>query len=103
MLGGQIQRIAIVRSIVKNSPIFVLYEATSFSNPENEYLIQKALNELMKEKTVIMIAHRLSTIKDADKILVVEAGKLVESGTHEELLDGKGKCNRLWKDINISY
>lgn len=55
------------------------------------------------EKAVIMIAHRLSTIKDADKILVVEAGKLVESGTHEELLDGKGKCNRLWKDINISY
>lgn len=96
--GGQIQRIAIARAIVKNSPILVLDEATSFSDPENEYLIQKALNELMKGKTVIMIAHRLSTIKGADKILVIEGGKLVESGTHEKLLDGEGKYKELWNN-----
>lgn len=96
--GGQIQRIAIARAIVKNSPVLVLDEATSFSDPENEHLIQKALGELVKGKTVIMIAHRLSTIQDADQIIVMEHGRLVESGTHNELLGQKGKYETLWSN-----
>ncbi|MGL6198776.1 MAG: ABC transporter ATP-binding protein [Lachnospiraceae bacterium] len=96
--GGQIQRIAIARAIVKKSPILVLDEATSFSDPENEHLIQQALNELMKDKTVIMIAHRLSTIRDADQILVVDNGTLVQSGTHDVLLSQPGKYQTLWEN-----
>lgn len=100
--GGQIQRIAIARAIVKNSPILVLDEATSFSDAENEYLIQQALNELMKNKTVIMIAHRLSTIMNADNILVVEDGKLVESGKFNELLEKNGRFCKLWENYNAA-
>lgn len=96
--GGQIQRIAIARAIVKKSPILVLDEATSFSDPENEHLIQQALNELMKDKTVIMIAHRLSTIRDADQILVVDNGTLVQSGTHDVLISQLGKYQTLWEN-----
>ena len=96
--GGQIQRIAIARAIVKNAPILVLDEATSFSDPENEHLIQQALNELMKGKTVIMIAHRLSTIRNADQILVVNNGELVESGSHEALMAQGGKYKALWEN-----
>ena len=72
--GGERQRIAIARAIIKNSPIIVLDEATAFSDPENEYLIQKAFEKLMQGKTVIIIAHRLSTIRNADKIIVMEKG-----------------------------
>ena len=100
--GGQQQRIAIARAIVKNSPILVLDEATSFSDAENEYLIQQALNELMKNKTVIMIAHRLSTIMNADNILVVEDGKLVESGKFNELLEKNGRFCKLWENYNAA-
>lgn len=94
--GGQIQRIAIARAIVKNAPVLVLDEATSFSDPENEHLIQQALSELMKNKTVIMIAHRLSTIRNAGQILVIDRGKLVQSGTHDELIKQKGRYQDLW-------
>lgn len=94
--GGQIQRIAIARAIVKNAPILVLDEATSFSDPENEHLIQQALMELMKDRTVIMIAHRLSTIQNAQKILVMDNGALIQSGRHEELLQQEGKYKTLW-------
>ena len=84
--GGERQRIAIARAIVKDAPIIVLDEATAFSDPENEYLIQKAFEKLIQNKTVVMIAHRLSTIRNADQILIMEKGCLIESGTHDELL-----------------
>lgn len=94
--GGQIQRIAIARAVIKDAPILVLDEATSFSDPENEHLIQQALSRLIQDKTVIMIAHRLSTIRGAGQILVMDKGSLVQSGTHEELLSSRGKYKTLW-------
>ena len=100
--GGQIQRIAIARAIVKNAPILVLDEATSFSDPENERLIQQALSELMKGRTVIMIAHRLSTIRGADQILVVDQGRLVQRGTHEELIARAGRYQDLWNSYTMA-
>lgn len=93
--GGEMQRIAIARTILKNSPIIILDEATAFADPDNESRIQAALNELMRNKTVIMIAHRLSTITNADVIFVMDEGKLVEYGSFNELLANKGifsKC-----------
>lgn len=94
--GGEQQRVAIARAIVKGAPILVLDEATAFADPENEHLIQKALKVLMQDKTVIMIAHRLSTIRSAGQILVMDEGRLIESGTHEELLAENGKYKKMW-------
>ncbi len=88
--GGQKQRVAIARAILKDAPVIILDEVTAFADPENEIQIQAALKELTKGKTVIMIAHRLSTIQDADQILVMKAGSLVEQGTHQELLAKRG-------------
>ena len=84
--GGERQRISIARALLKDAPIVVLDEATASIDPENEQLIQQALTELTREKTVVVIAHRLATIEHADQILVVEDGTVVQRGTHEELL-----------------
>ena len=100
--GGEMQRISLARAILKNSKIIILDEATAFSDPENEYLIQKAFQNLSKNKTVIMIAHRLSTIKNADKILVVNDGKIVEEGTHNSLLKEDGIYTKMWNDYQKS-
>lgn len=94
--GGEQQRIVIARAIVKDAPVIVLDEATAFADPENEYLIQKAFEKLMRNKTVIIIAHRLSTIRSAKKILVMEKGHLVEQGKHEELMLRKGRYFDMW-------
>ena len=92
--GGERQRISIARALLKDAPIVVLDEATASIDPENEQLIQQALTELTREKTVVVIAHRLATIEHADQILVVEDGPVVQRGTHEELLAQEGVYRR---------
>ena len=102
--GGEKQRIAVARAILKNAPILVLDEATSFADSENEYLMQEALSELVKDKTVIMIAHRLNTIENANQILVISDGKIAERGKHEDLIVADGIYKRLfdiYKKTNI--
>ncbi len=94
--GGEQQRIALARIILKDSPIIVLDEATAYADPENEARIQDALSVVLKDKTVIVIAHRLYTITDADRILVVNEGRIEEAGTHRELLDKNGLYSFLW-------
>lgn len=94
--GGEKQRIAVARAILKDAPVLILDEATSYADAENEYLMQKALSELVKNKTVIMIAHRLGTIKNAHQILVVSDGNIVEKGTHESLIEANGVYNRMF-------
>jgi len=95
--GGERQRVAIARAILKNAPILILDEATSSLDSHSESLIQDALDKLMKDKTVIVIAHRLSTIRKMDRIIVLENGKIIEEGTHEDLLDKKESLYKnLW-------
>lgn len=96
--GGEKQRIAIARAILKNAPLLIMDEATSSADAENEYKLQQAMSELIKNKTVIVIAHRLKTIQNANQILVIKSGKIVESGTHEELLVKQGLYNEMWKN-----
>ena len=98
--GGEQQRVALARAILKNAPIVVLDEATAFADPENEALIQKAFATLTEGRTVIMIAHRLSTVVNADKIIVLNNGRVAEEGTHRELVSGDGLYSRMWKDYN---
>lgn len=95
--GGQRQRISIARALLKNPPILILDEATSAVDNETEAAIQRSLGRITENRTTIIIAHRLSTIRHADKIFVLEEGKLAESGTHERLLDQEGLYSQLWK------
>ena len=98
--GGEQQRIAIARAILKNAPILILDEATAFADPDNEVRVQKALSALSKGKTVIMIAHRLSSIIGVDCIYVMQDGEIVESGTHNELIERNGIFARMWKNYS---
>ncbi len=95
--GGERQRISIARAILKNSPIVILDEPTAALDTESELAVQKAIDALVKDKTIIVIAHRLSTIAAADKILVIDQGKLAEEGTHASLLEKQGKYYQMWQ------
>lgn len=96
--GGEMQRIAIARAVIKDAPVILLDEATAFADPENEYAVQKAFEKLSENKTVIMIAHRLTTVRGADRIYVLEDGKVTESGRHDELVEAGGTYSKMWSD-----
>lgn len=95
--GGERQRIAIARAMMKDAPIVILDEATAYTDPENEAIIQKSVAQLVKGKTLIVIAHRLSTVKDADKLYVIKDGVIDSEGTHEELLAQNGLYKKMWE------
>lgn len=94
--GGEKQRICIARAMLKNAPVVILDEATAYTDPENEALIQKAISALVKDKTLIVIAHRLSMIQDADQIILINNGMVEAKGTHEELLSSSELYSKLW-------
>ncbi|MCR4928628.1 MAG: ATP-binding cassette domain-containing protein, partial [Lachnospiraceae bacterium] len=96
--GGEKQRISIARAILSDAPIVFLDEATASLDPENEVLIQKAIDELVKNKTVMVIAHRLQSVMNADKIIVLDDGIITEEGNHDELLKKGGRYAALWKE-----
>ena len=94
--GGQKQRLAIARAIIRNAPLVILDEATSALDNRSEKVVQKALDELMKGRTTLVIAHRLSTVRDADVIMVINDGQIVEKGSHDELLQQNGAYAMLY-------
>ncbi|MBQ8086895.1 MAG: ABC transporter ATP-binding protein [Clostridia bacterium] len=96
--GGEQQRIAIARAMLKGAPVVLLDEATAFADPENEALVQKAFRELAKSSTVIMIAHRLSSVRGADRIYVLDQGKIVQEGTHDSLVAQEGLYRSMWEE-----
>ena len=95
--GGERQRLTIARAILADTPILILDEATAFADPESEYLVQQALNQLTRDRTVLVIAHRLHTITGADQIVVLDGGAIVETGTHEQLFHADGRYRALWE------
>ena len=95
--GGERQRISIARAMLKNAPIIILDEATAYTDPENEAVIQSSVAKLVAGKTLIVIAHRLSTITDADRIFVIDDGRVCEQGTHKELLEDNGLYKQMWQ------
>ena len=95
--GGEKQRITIARAILKNAPIVILDEATTYTDPENEWEIQKSVAALAKDKTLVVIAHRLSTVKDADKIILIENGNVNTAGTHDGLLETSSLYQDMWE------
>ena len=97
--GGEAQRLAIARALLQDAPVIVLDEATAFADAENEYKIKKTFDVLLKDKTVIMIAHRLSSVVNADKICVIDEGRVAETGTHAELLKRKGLYAGMWENF----
>jgi len=100
--GGEKQRISIARAMLKDAPIVLLDEATAFLDPENELYIQEAIDDLVKDKTVIVIAHRLNSIKVADNIIVLDKGTIIEEGTHETLMKHDGLYNRMWAEQQLT-
>jgi subfamily B ATP-binding cassette protein MsbA len=94
--GGQRQRLSIARALLKDSPILILDEATSSLDTESEHLVQKALENLVRGRTTLIIAHRISTVRDADRIIVISGGRIVESGRHNELINMGGEYSRLY-------
>ena len=98
--GGQRQRIAIARAILKNPPILILDEATSSLDSVSEAIVQKALDLLMKGRTTIVIAHRLSTIRNADRILIIEKGRIADIGKHEELIERNATYRELYRALS---
>jgi len=100
--GGEQQRITIARAILKDAPILILDEATAFADPDNETKVQAAFDEMSKDKTLIMIAHRLSTVKNADRIFVMDDGKCVEAGRHDELMQADGLYKRMFEEYSRS-
>ena len=100
--GGEAQRIALARAILKDAPIILLDEATAFADPENERIIQESFKKLAENKTTLLIAHRLSTVVNADKILVIEKGRIAEEGKHEALLEKNGIYKSLWDEYRRS-
>ena len=100
--GGEQQRIAIARMMLKDAPIIVLDEATAFADPENEALVQQAFQELARGKTVLTIAHRLTTVRAADAIFVLQDGRIVETGTHAQLVEKGGLYAKMWQDYRTS-
>lgn len=101
--GGEAQRVCVARAILKNAPILVLDEATAFADPENEYKMQQALQSLIKGKTVIIIAHRLSSIVSADNIVVLQQGRIVQQGQHDDLSVAEGLYKNMWDAYTSAY
>jgi ATP-binding cassette subfamily B protein IrtA len=95
--GGERQRLTIARAILADTAVLILDEATAFADPESEYLVQQALNRLTRDRTVLVIAHRLHTVTGADQIVVLDHGRIVEQGAHDELLSTGGRYRRLWE------